>query len=180
MIIFFEMWRLWQSGLAQATVQRGLRRLGLVALVVAGVAMSGCGGGSGLRGPAVDAPTAGPLAGAIALGIRTAGGLRGLMVSLLVEVREEGNGPGRFALERARGPSLPDDPLRITLFTFHPGAAPAAPPRPPRPSATGLLAMQAADLPAVPRMRPAASVHAGPPQRTASALDAMDREIIMR
>jgi hypothetical protein len=176
MVFFFAMWRLWLSGLPQVTVQRGLRRLGLVALLVAGMATSGC--SAGLRGPAVDAPTAGPLAGAIALGIRTAGGLRGLMISLLIELREEGaDGRDRFALERARTIGLLDEPARITLFTFQPGGRPGEPERPPR-TASALAATRQEDL--TPALRLRSPGPARPHQRTAMALGAVERELIMR
>ncbi|MFB3816661.1 MAG: hypothetical protein ACE147_03255 [Candidatus Methylomirabilales bacterium] len=177
MVIFLAIWRLWLSGLPQATLQRGLRRLGLVALLAASLATGGCGA---TRGAVVDTPTGGPLAGAIAVGIRAAGGLRGLVISLLVELRDaEGDGRDRFALERARAAGLLDDPPRLTLFTFHPGGAPGEPARPGRAPATGLLAAQGAHMPPGPHLRAAAAT-APPPQRTARALDAMDREIIMR
>jgi hypothetical protein len=177
MVLVLAMWRLWLSGLPQVTVQRGLRRLGLVALLAVGLTATGCGAA---RGAVVDAPTAGPLAGAIAVGIRAAGGLRGLVISLLVELREpEGDGRDRFALERARGGAPLDAPVSITLLTFYPGGTPGEPALPRSTAAPGLLAQHGGSAPAL-RARPASGVAPVPPQRTARTLEAMDREIIMR
>ncbi len=152
--------------------QRGRRRLGLLALLAVSLAASGC--GAGLHAPLAGVPGGGPLAAALTLGVRTAGGIRSATVSLLLELRDlERADQERPAYERPREGGLFGDPVRITLFTFGPDA-------PAGRSVLDLLPPKTTAAAPAARRQPAPSAPASAERRVALLTVAMDSEIIMR